>query len=258
MRRLFLDIETSPHITFRWEKGSKPAFMSEDQLIEPSRMLCVGWAFAGDREVTVRSEWSGGRRIMLQKVRDAIDEADVIVHYNGALFDVPHLNREFIEHGIAPPSPFLTVDLWRAVKSQFALPSNRLSYVVNWLNIGQKASTGGFALWRDIMLGAGSYGDPKSVKGRAQHKMERYCKQDVALLPLVYDKLLPLIPGLPNAGLFEPDGEKRCPACGSTNVKKNGFAYTTAGRFQQYRCGGCGKHSRDYQRSSTTPLRRVD
>ena len=42
---------------------------------------------------------------MLKRIYDLIDEADVVVHYNGKSFDMPTLSKEFIGQGWSPPAP---------------------------------------------------------------------------------------------------------------------------------------------------------
>ena len=77
---------------------------------------------------------------------DLLSEADVVVHYNGDKFDLPHLNREFVESGLGPPAPYASIDLLKTVKRKFRFPSNKLDYVVQKLRLGAKVSTGGYDL----------------------------------------------------------------------------------------------------------------
>ena len=85
--------------------------------------------------------------------------------------------------------------------------------------------------------------------------MKRYAIKDTALLPRLYDVLLPWIK-VPNVAVFaDDDGVQRCTHCQSGNLQSRGFAFTTTGKYRRYQCQDCGKWSRGSVRISTTPLR---
>lgn len=243
MRKLYLDIETSPHQAYVWNLRDENVGLS--QLIETSRVLCVAHRLDGGR-TRFSSEWQpGGREAMLEDVHDALDEADAVVHYNGASFDEPHLNREFLLAGMPPPARYRTIDVYRTVKSRFRFASSRLEQVARQLEIRQGKLKTNFGLWKGVL--AGDEG--------SRRRMERYNREDVALLAELYGLLLPWIDRHPNAGLYEGDDLMRCTRCGSQDLTRNGFAFTAAGRFQRYACRECGGQSRGTKRVSTTPLR---
>ena len=50
-------------------------------------------------------------------IHQLMDEADVMVGWNSAAFDRKHLNREFLQAGMTPPSPSREVDLMKVVKA---------------------------------------------------------------------------------------------------------------------------------------------
>lgn len=261
MKVLFLDIETSPHVVYRFEKLSTPATSSVEKLIEPSRILVVGYKWADDEPVAL-SELVNGQKKMVTTMHDLLDEADVVAHYNGARFDVPHLNRSFVEHGLTPPSPYKQVDLYMAVRRMFSLPSNRLQYVAHWLRTNGKIEDEkytheefpGFALW-EAALARGRDEETKQRKMRAFEEMMTYCLEDVRLTQEVYDALFAYVPNLPNSGLYIDDEQLRCTGCGSTEVIKAGKYHTNAGVFQRYQCKVCSRYSRSGKRMETTPLR---
>lgn len=261
MKVLFLDIETSPNVVYRFEKLSTPATSSVEKLIEPSRILVVGYKWE-DTEPAAVTELAFGQKKMATILRDLLDEADVVVHYNGARFDVPHLNRILVEHGLAPPSSYRQVDLYHTVRRMFNLPSNRLLYVAHWLRtngkIGDEKSMHeefpGFALW-EAVLAKGRDKKTKERRLRAVDEMVAYCLQDVILTQEVYSALFAYAPNLPNAALYSGDEAIRCTGCGSTEVTKAGLYRTNAGAFQRYQCKECRRYSRSTQRVETTPLR---
>ena len=83
MKKLFLDIETSPHIAYVWKLFDEN--ISLDQLITPTRVICLAWKFDDDEDTTFAAEWQrGGHTAMVRKAYKAIDEADAIDHNNGA------------------------------------------------------------------------------------------------------------------------------------------------------------------------------
>lgn len=246
-KTLYVDIETSPIKAYCW--GLWGENIGVNQIIEPTRMICVAWKFA-DGPMHFDAEWHhGGARRMLQHIWTALDEAEQVVHFNGQSFDVPHINREFLEAGLTPPSPYRQTDLFRSIKQNFRFPSNKLAYIAQELELnGGKLKTD-FDLWARVLRGDKA----------ARKEMESYAVRDVELLLELHSLTRPWLLAAPNAGLYGDDsGAYLCPACGSANVTKNGFAYTGAGKFQAYVCKDCGRHSRDAKRTNTTPLREAN
>lgn len=243
MRKLYIDIETSPHVAYVWKLFDENIGLT--QLIEPSRMICVAWKF-DDEETQFAAEWDrGGHAGMVKRVHRAVDEADAIIHYNGTSFDEPHLNREFLMAKLDPPSKPQTIDLYRAVKGRFRFASGKLEYVASALEIRQGKIKTDFTLWRRVMAGDKA----------ARAEMQAYNVEDVELLTDLYTELLPWIDRHPNAALYEGDTLIRCTRCASENLTLYGFARTSAGVFQRYSCRECGGLSRGAKRTATTPLR---
>ena len=123
MKILLLDIETAPNTAYVW--GLFKQNISISQIVDSSAMLC--WAAKWlDNEDVMFSSIMGGRKKMLQRIHKLLDEADAVVHYNGSRFDIPTLNKEFLEAGMSPPSPYAQVDLLKTARQQFRFPSNKL------------------------------------------------------------------------------------------------------------------------------------
>lgn len=243
MRKLFLDIETSPHVAFVWRLFHENVGLS--QLVEPSRVLCVAYKF-DDEPMQFAAEWQrGGRLRFIKKIHAALDEADAVIHYNGTSFDEKHLNREMLQAGLTPPSPFHTIDLYRTIKQRFKFASSKLAQVASELEIREGKLKTDFSLWRLVMDGDAA----------AQAEMEAYNTEDVELLVDLYAELLPWINRHPNVALIDGETGDACTRCGSTNVQKRGLKATSAGVFQQYQCKDCGGWSRASKRVATTGLR---
>ena len=242
MRKLYLDIETSPHQVYCWGLWSEN--IGVNQIIEPSRVLCVAYAF-DDEQMQFVSEWQDGRPAMLAQLWTILDKADAVIHYNGVSFDETHLNREFLQAGLNPPSRFQSIDLYRTVKRRFRFAANKLEQVAKELELREGKIKTDFDLWKGVMDGDRDF----------QLLMEEYNREDVELTRELYKEMLPWIDRHPNAALYENDMLMRCTRCASENLTKDGFARTSAGTFQRYRCGDCGGLSRGMKRDATTPLR---
>ena len=93
-------------------------------------------------------------------------------------------------------------------------------------------------------------------KEKAWNLMRKYNKQDVVITEKLYDKLLPWIPNHPNKGLHD-DIDDACPNCAGTDLRREGFAYTSLGKYQQYQCRDCGKWLRSGKRLNGTDLRGI-
>lgn len=238
LKALLLDIETAPHRVYTW--GLWQQNVAINQIDEPGYTLCWAAKWTGDKQIKFASVFKDGKEAMLEKIYGLINEADAVIHYNGTRFDMPTLNQEFLSLGWAPPSPVVDIDLLKTARKRFRLPSNKLSYVSEYLGLGSKVAHKGMELWRQCM--AGDRG--------AWKVMEAYNKQDVVLLENVYNRLIPWVQNHPNNALFTDANEAVCPNCGSNHLHKRGFYYTKTLSYQRFQCQGCGTWSR----SRTTDL----
>lgn len=234
----YWDCETSPNIADVW--GLFDQNVSLAQLRESTRLIGFGWKWRGEK-VQFFSEYHHGVDAMLYKLHQFMDQADAVVTFNGDRFDALHANREFIEHGMTPPSPTKSVDLYRVVKKNFRFPSFKLQYVSERLLGEGKLQHTGHSLWRDCL------GNDEERKRKAWDLMRRYCKQDVALLEPLHDKLTPWLGNQFNVALYDPenDGALHCQKCGGTDLESRGTAYTATRAYPQFRCRGCGGWTRD-------------
>jgi uncharacterized protein YprB with RNaseH-like and TPR domain len=227
MKILFLDLETTPMTAHTW--GLWDQNISINQILDHTEVMCFGAKWYGKDKVIFKSSFHHGKAEMLQEIHKLIDEADAVVGWNSAAFDMNHLNREFLEAGMFPPSPTKDIDLMRAVKAKFKFPSNKLDYVAQKLGVGAKVKHSGFELWIKCMAG----------NKAAWKEMKEYQIQDVELLVDLYEKLKPWIPAHPNVSLYN-DVEDGCNACGSLKLERRGFAISSTGKYQRYQCKDCG------------------
>lgn len=162
--------------------------ISIDQIIKPTEMLCFGARWLDGKKVIFKSVHHDGKKAMLEELHKLMNEADALVGWNSAAFDHKHINREFLENGMLPPSPVKDLDLMSITKSNFQFPSNKLDYVAQALGVGSKVKHSGFSLWIKCMEG-----DDKAWK-----EMKKYQIQDVNLLVDLYYHLLPWFVGKGN------------------------------------------------------------
>lgn len=225
---LHLDIETFPNICYTW--GLFNQNMSLDMIVESGTTAC--WAAKWDKgkKIYFSSLEEDGEKVMIQGIWNLLDEADIVVHYNGRKFDIPILNKEFAKLQMEPPEPYQQIDLLETVRRRFRFTSNKLDYVARFLGLGAKQQHKGMRLWAGCMEG-----NEKDWK-----LMKKYNIQDVRLLPRVYRRLLPWINNHPNMSLYADDELVRCTNCGSTHVHKKGIERLATQSYQRYKCADCG------------------
>lgn len=244
MNILLLDIETAPHKCYTW--GLFNQNIALNQINEPGYTLCWAAKWLGDEKIMFASWWTHGFNTMIKEVYKLMMEADVVIHYNGAKFDIPVLNQEFLKLKFPPCSPSNHIDLLKVVKRNFRFPSNKMNYVLDFLGIEKKKKHKGMELWTGCMEG----------KAESWQIMEEYNKTDVLRLEEMYNRLLPWIHNHPNHGLFHDTNRPICPNCGSHYMVKRGFTYTRSLRYQRYRCSKCGSWSRDRNTNLDTDKRK--
>lgn len=242
MKRLTLDIETSAHVVETW--GLFNQNIGLNQIDETTRMISFAAKWLDNPRVDFYSEFHNGRDGMVEAAFSLVDQADVVIHFNGKGFDMKHLNREFKEHDVrvrdgvssgrprlGRPSAYQHIDMLSVVKANFRLASNKLDFVAGeFLKIGGKVSHPGYSLWT-----ACKAGDPK-----AWALMRKYNKHDVVLTEQVYLELLEWIDNHPNMQLFTGEAGT-CPTCGSFDNVKRGTRKTLLSSYQTYQCKGCGR-----------------
>ena len=222
-----IDIETSPGIAQVW--GLFKQTVSLSQLQEATRVISFAAKWRGKDKVHFFSEFHHGSKKMLQAAHEILSEADVVIHYNGTSFDIPHLKREFWLSNMPPPEPFMEIDLMRVIKRNFRFMSNKLQHVSEQIGIGSKIAHEGHKLWTMCLL------NDRSAWGR----MREYNKQDVALTERLYESLIPWIDNHPHMGLVSREGGESCNKCGSRNIQYRGFAQTRSTLYRKFQCNKC-------------------
>lgn len=248
VRVLFFDIETRPHEVYTWGLWDQNVGIS--QITRPGQVFGFAAKWLGNKETKFYSDFAMGHEPMIVQAWMMLNEADIVVTYNGISFDIPHMQREFLMAGLLPPKPYKQIDLMRVAKRQFKFASNKLDYISWQLGLGRKTSHEGFELWVKCMAD-----DPK-----AWAKMATYAKQDVKLTEKLYHYLLPWLVNVPHIGQMD-GAEHSCWACGGTKLTRDGTAYANVTSYRLYQCQGCGawvRGSTKLQEATTTRQQRIN
>ena len=230
---LLFDIETAPMEVYTW--SLYPKFINHDHVIKDWSMLSwsAKWLFSDTMlSQTVSPEEAKAREdsSILQGIWKLLDECDIAIAHNGDKFDVKKINTKFILNGMNPPMPYRVIDTLKVARSCFSFASNSLDYLMQQLSDSGKMETGGFKLWKRCMAG----------DAEALQLMVDYNRQDVLILEELYLLVRPWVKSHPNVGLYIDTEETVCTNCGNTDLHWGGYYHTPAGRYQAFRCHGCG------------------
>lgn len=233
---LLFDIETSPMITYNWNR--KPSWLPEGMIMED--WFVINWAakWLFDDEiltsvVTPKEARNRDDKRVVKELWDLLNEADVVIAHYGDMFDIKMMNGRFFKYGMNLPMPYKSIDTKKAAGKRMRLPALNLNYIARYMGLDEKHSTN-FDLWVGCMEGNQEKLD----------EMDKYCQQDVKVLEDVYLKLRPFIQPHPNLGMYIETDSKTCPACGSTDLEKEGEYATTVNIYDAYRCQDCGSITR--------------
>lgn len=234
-----LDFETSPAKGYFfggiWETNII-------EVIEYEQILCVAWMEHGSSVVHVKGQddFKGYKKGVLNDkelvtfFRPIIESADIVSAHNGDRFDLTVFNTRLLAHGMKPVPPTKSLDTKKIAKNKFHLPSNKLDDIADFLKIGRKLST-----HKSLWLGC-EKGDRKSWK-----YMKKYCGLDVKLQDKVLGYILPFVKQVNNFNTITGNLMK-CPSviCGSDNIIKRGFQFSSTVKYQRWQCMDCGLWSR--------------
>lgn len=237
-RVLFLDVETSPIISFTW--GLFDQNVALNQIHKDWHLLSFSAKWSDSKEI-IYYDQRNSRRIendkpLLKKLWKLLDDAQVVVGQNSVSFDEKKINARFILNGMKKPSPFKSIDTLRIARKHFAFTSNKLAYLADKLCEHKKsehAKFPGFELWKQCLAG----------NEQAWDEMKRYNIGDILALEQLYTKLAPWADNIINFNLFHDEEDYVC-NCGSTEFQKRGYSVTTTGKFRRFSCLECGHWSR--------------
>lgn len=238
---LFLDIETSPIKANVW--GLFKQDIGLNQIVKDWEIISYSAKFKGEKKVYYRDQRKNKEvKLDLEILKELwilLDRADAVVTQNGISFDEKKIRAKFIEANMQPPSSFKSLDTLRISRKVCAFTSHKLEYMAKKLDLKHKKSAHGkfpgMTLWNECC----EKNNPEGWR-----EMERYNKLDILALEDLYTRLIPWN----TSSAFNPnvyhDNLKHVCLCGSSNFKRNGYAYTSVGKFERYKCKDCGKEAR--------------
>jgi len=235
---LLFDLECAPKIAYVWQFFK--VFVQPDMVVADGYLMTAAWKWLDNPKVLCKVK----NRAVLDddyaltlKVRDLLDEADIVIAHNAKKFDLPLVNARCVVHGITPPSPYKVVDTLEVARRKFRFDSNKLEYLATILGCKPKGGHKkfpGFSLWKACMEG----------NREAWAEMVEYNINDVETLEQVYLKLRPWMDQHPNVAAIMEHEDVVCPKCGGNHMQKRGFITTNVNKYQRYQCMGCFGWSR--------------
>lgn len=235
---LILDIETSPIEAYVW--GLWDNNVALNQIKKDWKIMSFAAKWLGNKNVVqldVGGKLNEGE--ILAELWLLLDEADIVVGQNSKQFDIKKINARFIQHKMRPPSSFQQIDTKLLAKKHFGFTSNSLEYMSDKLCKKYKKlkhkKFPGMELWTECLKG-----NKKAWKAMAEYNIF-----DVLATEELYKKLAPWGTGI-NFNVYYGDEDARC-TCGSTEFSKNGYAYTSVGKYQRFECKKCGAELKSRQ-----------
>lgn len=204
-------------------------------------MICGAWKWLGEPYVASVSVLKDQERFkknyaddyfVIKTLWDVLNEADIIVAHNGDRFDWKEFTARCIRHGFEPPSKPVMIDTLKVAKKEFKFPSNKLSYLANYLGVESKDEAPD---WDKV-----DQGDIEAIE-----YTEKYCRQDIRTLEGVYLRLRPYITNHPHIG-----HRGLCPKCRHWNITFSKTRRLKSGKtYKQMLCshttGGCGSYFKE-------------
>ena len=242
LKILLWDIETACPVVYSWGLGQQ--YINFGQVIHEGYILCISWKWLGEKKIhsvqltPAECKARNDKRI-LKEFSQVLNKADYYVGHNVKDFDLKMINTGLITHKLPPVAPSQILDTLKLSRQNFKFLSNKMDAICQKLELGRKAETGGFALWKACMSGC-----PKAMK-----KMVKYNKQDIVINENLFERILPFI-NLPTrlntSVILDTDklsgilARYRCPTCNSKGMDINKKYVTKAGNLRlACRCKAC-------------------
>lgn len=254
---LYYDIETVmgyAKVPF-YQLKQYSSYLNPDHVQRSVRMVCAAWKWHGDNiiastsvltEKREKGDWFDDYHVV-KTLHDLMSQADVVIAHNGDNFDWKMLQWRCAVNGLEPPKPNVKIDTLKIARKEFHAESKSLRYLAKKLGVDDKGQSPN---WAKIFEG-----DEQEIK-----YCERYCRQDIRTLEGVYEKLRPYASNHANLNaMLSGVHHHTCPKCGHWDQTKQGYKYTKAGKYQQYKCnpktGGCGGWSQGKKNLTQVELR---
>ena len=240
---LLYDLETSLIKSYHW--GLWQQNISIGAIIEDWYIICWSAKWLGTDTMINSSVHTAIGDTPYTRTRDneqavvvalwkLVDEADILIAYNGKKFDRKKMNAKFLEYGLPEPAPYKVIDPMLICKGNFALTSNKMDFVAKYVADNEAGKLGtNLQLWIDSM----------NDDIEALDRMQTYCDEDINVLERVYLAVRHWDKTAPNLALHYKDDKPRCNGCGSDHLIPipNRTFNTNLSKFEIVRCGNCSK-----------------
>jgi|SRR5580765_902737 len=236
---LCFDIELCPIEAYVWSLWDQNIGLN--QIKVDSSVLSFAAKWVGDKKSemvyadTFLQKNQRDDKAIIQKLWKLFDEADIILGQNSDSFDIKIANARFLQHGLPPPRPYITIDTKKMAKSAFRFTSNKLEYMSDKLCTKYKKYSHkkfpGMSLWTEFL----------ARNPEAQREMRVYNEFDVLSTEELYLLFRPWYKNHPNINLHkaERDLHHSCPSCGSKNLQRRGERHTLSQSFARFQCNDC-------------------
>ena len=121
------DMETGEHQVFRLDECE--SYKDTSNLAHPSAWRRI------DRE-------------LLEKIRDAYEDYDIIIHFNGRNFDIKFLNTRLIKNHLKVLPEMKQMDIYQIAKHRLRLRSKKLDALKEFLEIDETESGHKWEYWQ--------------------------------------------------------------------------------------------------------------
>lgn len=154
-------------------------------------LLCGGFKTYGARKITIHridempdyKERPWDDEVLASKLAEELEDADILVSYNGKRFDLPFLNARLVKFGAKPIIGKKHIDLFFTSKFQLKLSNWSLDALAKHLQLNVQKTRMEGEQWTKAMTGDA---------GALQYIID-HCVLDVKVLEQVFDKVKGLI-----------------------------------------------------------------
>ncbi len=183
--------------------------------------------------------------LITKKLRDLLDEADMVVHFNGNHFDWMKFKAKMIYHKLKPCRRPKMIDLFLEAKSS-KFTSNKMGDLCDYLGLKNKKATHKTGEWLLATLPYGTFRkgrqvikvNKKNKRGAINHIAHEYGLYDIPSMQDFYLAIRPYMHRHVNMNGFYIDGIDRCTNCASSDLSPHG---QNGHGKKQYICNNCGK-----------------
>jgi hypothetical protein len=224
-KRLFFDLETSFCVGWFWRTGQQ--FISNNQIIEHSKIISAHWSWEGEDEVH-HAHWGINKQCDKRVLKELIKQlnfADEVITHNGIKFDLKWLRARALYHDLEMHPYYKMIDTYTLVKKLVKLPSYSLGNVCKYYGLEAKKDAGGFDTWYKVQI---------EKDREALDHLLYYGDGDILSLKALYYKLQPHIESSTHFGVKSGGDKYSCTECGNTHIYHNKMYVTKSGTVQHY------------------------